>query len=62
MDDFLVFLLAESLLDLGRFEPFDPCQGVGGEVHKSFGEFLAVLVEATDCISRIEQTADVQNA
>ena len=62
MDDFLVFLRAELLLDLDRFEPFDPCQGVGGEVHESFGEFFAILVEATDRISRIERTADVQNA
>ena len=62
MYDFLIFLWAELLLDLGRFEPFDPCQGVGGKVHESFGEFFAVLVKATDRISRIERTADVQNA
>ena len=61
MDDFLVLLQAELLLDLDRFEPFDPCQGIGGEVHESFGEFLP-SVEATDCISRIERHADVQNA
>ena len=52
VDDFLVFLRAELLLNLDRFEPFDPCQGVGGEVHESFGEFFAILVEATDRISR----------
>ena len=61
MDDFLVFLLAELLLDLGRFEPFNPCQDVGGEIHESFGEFFAILVETTDCISRIERAADVQD-
>jgi hypothetical protein len=59
--DFLVFLRAESLLDLDRFEPFDLCQGVGGEVHESFGELFAILVKATDRISRIERTADLQN-
>ena len=58
MDDFLVFLQTELLLDLDRFEPFDPCQGVGGEVHESFGEFFAILVEATDCISRIERAVE----
>ena len=62
VDDFLVFLRAELLLDLGRFEPFDPRQGVGGEIHESFGEFLAVLIETTDGISRIERAADAQDA
>ena len=62
MNNFLVFLRAELLLDLGCLEPFDPCQGVGGEVHESFGEFFAVPVKATDRISRIERTADIQNA
>ena len=54
MYDFLVFLRAEVPLYLGVLEPFDPCQGVGGEVHESFGELFAILVEATDRISRIE--------
>jgi len=62
MDDFLVFLWAESLLDLNRFESFDPCQGVGGEIHESFGKLFTILVEAADCISRIERAADVLNA
>ena len=61
MNDFLVFLWTESLLDLGRFEPLDPCQGVRGEVHESFSELSTVLVETTNGISRIERTADVQN-
>ena len=62
MYDLLVFLWAELLLDLGRFKPFDACQGLGREVYESFGEFFAILVEATDRISRIEWTADVQDA
>jgi hypothetical protein len=53
VDYFLVFLLAELPLDLGRFEPFDPCQDVGREIHESFGEFFAILVETTDRISPI---------
>jgi hypothetical protein len=61
MNDFLVFLWTESLLDLGRFEPLDPCQGVGREVYESFGKLFAILVEAADRISRIERTADVKN-
>ena len=61
MDDLLVFLRAKLLLDLDRLEPFDPCQGIGGEVHESFGEFFAVLIETTDRISRFERTTDVQN-
>ena len=44
-----------SPLDLGRFESFDPCQGLGGEIHESFGEFFAVLVEAAHRISCIER-------
>ncbi len=62
MYDFLIFLRAELLLDLGRFEPFDPCQGVGREVHESLGEFPTLLVETTDRISRFERTADIQDA
>jgi hypothetical protein len=62
MYDFLILLWAELLLDLRCFEPFDPCQDVGGKVHESFGEFFAVLVKTTDCISRIERTSDGQNA
>ena len=27
--NFLILLRAELLLDLARFEPFDPCQGIG---------------------------------
>jgi hypothetical protein len=41
---FLIFLRAELPLDLGRFEPFDPRQGVGGKVHESFGKLFTVLV------------------
>ena len=62
MYDFLIFMRAELLLDFGCFESLDPCQGVGGEVHESFGEFLTLLVETTDRISRFERTADVQDA
>ena len=62
MYDFLVFLRAELPLNLCCFESFDPCQGLGGEVYESFGEFFAVLVEATHRISCIKGTADVQNA
>ena len=62
MYHFLVFLRAELPLDLGRFKSFDPCQGLGGKVHESFGELFTVLVEAAHRISCIKGAADVQNA
>jgi hypothetical protein len=57
VNDFLILLRPELLLDLGRLESLDPRQGVGGEVHEPLGELFAVLIEATDGISRLERAA-----
>ncbi len=62
MDYFLVFLRAKSLLDLGRFESFDFGQGVGRTIHETFGEFLAVRVEAADRVAGLEGAGDRDDA
>src|SRR5687768_2262723 len=61
VDHFLVFLGAEPLLNLGRFQPFDLRQRCRGTIYQTLRELLAVRVKATDRIAGLKGADDLHD-